>query len=381
MASSVIKIKKIFISAGEQSGDLHGALLTKSLIKKNQNLQIIGIGSENMEREGVNLLFNSFNWGVVGATEILWIIPKLLSVLRSLDKIIDIECPDLAILIDYPGFNLNLAKLFKRKGIPIVYYIPPIVLWRKGKKAKKVSSLANKIITIFPQEAEIYKKFSKSVDFIGHPLIDIVKVNSSREEIFKKFGIDERKRIIGILPGSREQEISNLLPVMRDATDVISQSLSDIEFLLPIASDFLLPKVVNILGVGNDKIKIVKNLTYEVMSVSDLIVTSSGTATLEATILGVPMIIVYKVSKITELLANFVLTKKIIGLPNMISQKIVVPELLQENCNPKSVANFCLEHLQDNNKREKIKIELKQIKNSLGNSGVADRVADIILKA
>lgn len=300
--------------------------------------------------------------------------------LYQVSKIIENEKPDLAVLIDYPGFNLKLSELLYKKGIEIVYYIPPIVFWRKGEKAKKVAKLCSKVITIFPQEYQKYKEAGANAYFVGHPLLDIIPDNLQDEKIYSELGLSNKRRVVGLLPGSRTQEIKNLLPPMCDAIKIISKKMHDLQFILPVASEHLKPLILDIIKSKEVAINIFDNKTYQIMKVSDMMVIASGTATLEATIMERPMIIIYKVSKITEILANFVLEKKVIGLPNIIAQKIIVPEVLQKNVTGKNIAEYCESFLTSSDLRSKMIEELRYVKKQLGEKGAPLRAAQIILQ-
>ncbi len=342
-------------------------------------MDFFGIGGKYSRQAGCRIIFNSENWGVVGATEILKIIPRLFYVLKQIPQILKAEAPDLAVLIDYPGFNLKLSQILHQNKIEVVYYIPPMVFWRKGKKARYVAKLCDKVITIFPQEEEKYRAAGAPIHFVGHPLLDIVSCSLKKEEILSRLKLDKMKRIVGIFPGSRQQEIKNLLPPMLDAAKILENSIPNLQFAIVSASLFCRKEIEKIAKDKEIKIDIFDNFSYEIMSVSEVLLIASGTATLEATILGIPMIIVYKVSRITEFLAGFVLEKKIIGLPNIIAQKLIVPELLQENVNGVKIAEVAQEILISVVRRKEISDELSKIKKKLGEKGAIERAAEIIL--
>lgn len=315
----------------------------------------------------------------MGATEILKIIPRLFYVLKQIPQILKAEAPDLAILIDYPGFNLKLSQILHQNKIEVVYYIPPMVFWRKGKKAEKVAKLCDKVITIFPQEYQKYRAVGAPVHFVGHPLLDMVSCDLKKEEILSLLKLHRTKKIVGIFPGSRRQEIKNLLPPMLDAAKILENSIPNLQFAMAAASLSCRKEIEKIVADKEVKVDIFDNFSYEIMKASEVLLIASGTATLEATILGTPMIIVYKVSRITEFLAGFVLQKKIIGLPNIIAQKLIVPELLQENVNGVKIADVAQEILISVTKRKEISDELGKIKEKLGEKGGVERAAEIIL--
>lgn len=347
--------------------------------QKEPSLDFFGIGGKHSRKAGCRIIFDSENWGVVGATEILKIIPRLFYVLKQIPQILRMEAPDLAILIDYPGFNLKLSQILHKNKVRVVYYIPPMVFWRKGKKARYVARWCDQVITIFPQEYQKYRAADAPVYFVGHPLLDMVSNNLEKEEILSLLKLDKAKKIVGIFPGSRQQEIKNLLPPMLDAAKILESKIPNLQFVLAATSLSCREEIEKIVADREVKVNIFDNFSPEIMKVSEVLLIASGTATLEATILGTPMIIVYKVSKITEFLAGFVLQKKIIGLPNIIAQKLIVPELLQENVNGVKIADVAQEILISVARRKEISDELGKIKEKLGEKGAIERVAEIIL--
>lgn len=338
-----------------------------------------GIGGEHSRKAGCRLIFDSRDWGVVGATEILKIIPRLFYVLRQIPQILRTEAPDLAVLIDYPGFNLKLSQILRQNKIEVVYYIPPMVFWRKGKKARYVARWCDKVITVFPQEYQKYRAAGAPVHFVGHPLLSMVSCDLKKEEILSLLKLDKTKKIVGIFPGSRQQEIKNLLPPMLDAAKILESKIPNLQFAVAAASLSCREQIEKIAADRDVKVDIFSGFSYEIMKASEVLLIASGTATLEATILGTPMIIIYKVSRITEFLAGFVLQKKIIGLPNIIAQKLIVPELLQENVNGVKIADIAEEILNSDARRKEISDELGKIKEKLGEKGGVERAAEIIL--
>jgi len=416
------------LATGEVSGDLQGANLAKELSKFDKDIELIGIGQEKMERAGVRLLFNNSSWGVVGLVEVFKLIPHLFKVLAKLKKILDKEKPSCLVLIDYPGFNLRLAKLAKAKFIPLIYYFPPLVWGRRGKRAQYVANLVNKVIATFPQEAKLYEQAGAKVVFVGHPLLDIVSpteegqetedrgqktsvisqqpaeetkdyglwtmdhglksvishqssvISQQPAEETKDYGLKKEQPIIGLLPGSREQEVKSLLPIMLEAAGMLKKVMPEIQFLLPLASNYLKPLINKICEAKEVRCRIVENRTYEVISASSLIITCSGTATLEAAILETPMIIIYKVSFLTEIAARMVLKRVVIGMPNIMAGKMIVPELLQRRVNADNLCRLSLEILQNPDKIKEMRANLRKIKEQLGSRGAAKRAAQIVLE-
>lgn len=369
------------IIAGEASGDIYGYHLVQAMKELNPNLELVGMCGQKMAQAGVNVLFDMKGLSCIGAVEILSKIPKFLHKLKEVIEYIDKERPDLLILIDFPEFNMRLAKKIKSlmPQISIVYYIPPTVwAWRKN-RAKTIAKITDKVISILPFDAEIYKQAGANVEFVGHPLIDIVASNMGREQACKLFGLNPNQKIIGLLPGSRQKEITSLIPIMFDGASKLLTVISDCQFILPLASTIseediscyktLIPYTI------------IRDNQYEAMSICDILIVASGTATLEAACLGIPMIIVYKLNWLTWKLGQLLVNLNHIGLPNIIAGKEIVPELLQERATPQNIFEYAYSLLQHETKILTIKNELSVVRQKLGNSGATKRAAEIALRA
>lgn len=370
------------IISGEASGDIYGCHLVQAMKELDPNLEIVGMCGQKMAQAGVNILFDMKGLSCIGAVEILSKIPKFLHRLKEVIEYIDKERPDLLILIDFPEFNMRLAKKIKAlmPQISIVYYIPPTVwAWRKN-RAKTIAKITDKVISILPFDAEIYKQAGANVEFVGHPLIDIVPTVSKmgREQACKLFGLNPNQRIIGLMPGSRQKEITALISIMFDGASKLLTAISDCQFILPLAST-----------ISEEDIScyktpvpytIIKDNQYEAMSICDILIVASGTATLEAACLGIPMIIVYKLNWLTWKLGQLLVNLNHIGLPNIIAGKEIVPELLQEQATAQNIFEYAYSLLQDEAKLLTIKNELSVVCQKLGNSGATKRAAEIALQ-
>ncbi|MCD6472978.1 lipid-A-disaccharide synthase [Candidatus Aerophobetes bacterium] len=371
---------KIVISATEVSGDIHAANLVKAIKKINPHTKFVGIGGERMQKAGVDIRSITVHMGTIGLLEGIKYYPSLLKIRSIMKKILLKEKPHLLILIDSRDFNLSIAHLSKKFGIPTVYYVaPPIWAW-PDYKGKRVAKTLERIITIFPFEAEIYRECGAKVSFVGHPLLDIAKSSMSKEEAYHKFGISPNGFIIGLLPGSREQEINNLLPLMLSTARKISNRLKNVQFLLPISSPVFKDKIMRMVNKSEVPIKIVTDDVYEVMNISHLLIISSGTATLEASCLGTPMIIVYKTFLSTWLIGKILVKLPYIGLPNILADKMIVPELLQFQAKPDKLSNLALDLLNHPQKLKEMGQELKKVVKKLGEPGAADRAAKVVLE-
>jgi len=370
--------KKILIIAGEASGDLHGSNLVKEMLSLNPKLKFFGVGGEKMRKAGVNLVADITDMAVVGITEAIFKLRNIYWVYRQLKKSLTLNPPSLIILIDYPDFNLLFARVAKKKRIPIVYYISPqIWAWRK-RRVKLMARLIKKMIVIFPFEKKFYQEANIDVDFVGHPLLDSIRPQFSRDEAFRKFSLNPEFTTIGLLPGSRMSEINRHLPPMLKAIPLISRKLQPVQFIIPVAPGLDFKKIENLTFSQNQNLRVVENGIYEVMQIADLLLVASGTATVEATIIGTPMIVVYRVSPFTYLLGKMLIKVKNIGMVNIIAGKTIVPELIQKDLNPEKITHTVLSILKNPKILKEMRKELAKVRKKIGKPGASSRAARII---
>lgn len=370
--------RRVMIVAGEASGDLHGSLLVREMLGIHPAMHFFGIGGNKMKEAGVKLLAHAADIGVVGATEVISKIGTFIKVIRKVSKSMDQFKPDLVILIDFPDFNLNIvARAAKKRGIKIFYYISPqIWAWRSG-RVKQIKRLVDRMAVILPFEVDFYAGYGFAVDYVGHPLVDTVKSNLTKSEARREFGLPENKTTIGLLPGSRSAEISRLLPEMLRAAKIISQTIPDAQYILPLADTLREETVRDILAASGLNVKIVAGRTYDVITCCDLALVTSGTATLETGLLAVPMVIIYKLSLFSALIGSLIIDVKHIGLANIIAGKTVVPELIQLDANAPRIASEALAILLNDEKKQEIITELQNIRAKMGKPGAARRAAQI----
>jgi lipid-A-disaccharide synthase len=391
-------VKKLFIVAGDPSGDLHGANLVTALREISSQIEIDGLGGERMERAGVRLLDKLTELAIVGFSEAINNILALRQVYRKTEEFLRKEKPDIIVLIDYPGFNLRLAGLAKRLKIPLIYYIgPQIWAWRRG-RIKDIAELVNKMLVIFPFEEETYKKAGVDVSFVGHPLLDTIQPTKSKEEVCRKYGFDPNSPIIGLMPGSRKQEIERLLPVMLEASRRIAENRK-VQFVLPLAGNIPMNYIkeritefeknrLNRTKISKSQkekkpplpILVVRDEDYNIRRTLTLALVASGTATLENACLGIPMIIIYKVSLFSYLLARLLIRIPRIGLANIVAGKRVVPEFIQQRARAEEIAKVACHWLSNPGLMRETRKELKRVKEKLGTPGAAKRAAKIILE-
>jgi lipid-A-disaccharide synthase len=371
--------KKILLVAGEVSGDLHGSHLVEAIRSVDPEIQFFGVGGEGLKRVGMELLFPSQSLSVVGITEVFFKLRAILKALQGLKKSIERERPDLVILIDFPDFNLRLAKIAHRRGIPILYYISPQVWAWRPKRIKLIARLVKKMIVLFPFEVPLYEAVGVDVEWVGHPLLDIVKPTLSKEKAFQQFGLDPNRRTVGLLPGSRIHEIERLLPPLLASAHLLQEEIPDLQFVIPLAPG--LPKTLLSPWMKNISVpvKVVEGFTYDVMNLSELLIAASGTVTLEGAILGKPMIIIYKVSLPSSWVARALVRLDHIGLVNLVAEKEIVPELLQRDVNPQRISDEALRILRDPILSRKMAESMKEVRQKLGEPGATQRAARTVL--
>ncbi|WP_457623130.1 lipid-A-disaccharide synthase [Persephonella sp.] len=373
-------MKKAFISVGEISGDNYASMLVKAL----PEFQWVGITGPKMRDAGVETFARLEDISVVGITEA---IPKFLKIKEVLKKSIQFldSGIDLLVVVDFPGFNLKLIREAKKRGIKTVYFIAPQV-WAWGKKRiPKIAESTDLLIAIWPFEKEIYKDYiseSFNVEYVGHPLLDIINIEETDESFRRKLGIEADKKIIGILPGSRESEVKTLLPILLSSSEKLHKEIDNLHFVIP-ATPNMEEKIIEFVKGVDLPLTVVTNKdfkspSYEVMSKSYFLIVASGTATLETAIIGNPFIIVYKVSPLTFLIGRILTSINYLGLPNLIADREIVRELLQEECNPETVAEVSLEIIKNKQVYKRIKGDLKLVKEALGEKGAISRTAKLI---
>lgn len=372
--------KSIMIIAGEASGDLHGSNLAQAIHNLRPDVEISGIGGKFMAQSGVKLYYDVVDLAVIGFAEVLKKYRKFRRIFNSLLANIDADPPDAVVLIDFPGFNLRFAQQIKKRSIPIIYYISPQI-WAWGEnRIKTISQLVDKMIVIFDFEKELYKGYGLDVEFIGHPLLDIVKPTMSHDEAYAYFNLRKNKPTIGLFPGSRKNEVISHLPIMLKAASLINQKIEGVQFLLSKAPTLEANIYHRLLKETRSSIHMTSDKTYDVMNICDLLLVASGTATLEGTILLRPMIIIYKLSFLSWLLARSLIKIPYVGLVNVVARRKICPEFLQYNATPKNIAASAIELLGDQLKLSNIRADLTNIKEKLGTLGASIRCAELILR-
>lgn len=365
------------IVAGEASGDLHGGNLVRAMHEIDPDLSFYGVGGKKMQAAGVELLADAADMAVVGLTEVVFKLGMILRVMRRLKSSLAKRPPELVILIDYPDFNLPLARAARRRGIKVLYYISPQVwAWRKD-RIDIIRNAVDRMAVILPFEEEFYRKAGVDVTFVGHPLLDEVRRKYPRDEALKCFGLRDEAITVAILPGSRKSEVVRLLPEMLRACRILTEKISPLQFVLPLAGTLAPDFVRDILRQFPVRVNVIPDEIYDVIAVSDAAMVASGTATLETALLETPMVVVYKVSGLSYAVGRRFIRVDHISMVNLIAGRRVVPELIQDDANPERIAAEVRELITRRGKAREMKLALAEIRGKLGTPGASRRTAQI----
>lgn len=371
----------IMLSAGEASGDLHGAVLCRALRELEPGVRLVGMGGAHMAAAGMEVIVDPTGQAAVGTSEALGRIPALYRAYRGLVKRLRLERPGALVLIDFPEFNLRLARRARRAGVPVVYFIPPqLWAWRRG-RVGLMARRVNRVLAVFPFEPALYEQARVPVEFVGHPLLDVVPLDLTRDEARRRLGADPGHSLIGLLPGSRREEVEHLLPPMLEAAGRLAADDGRRRFVLGLAPTVPREQVQAHLlrAAGGPAVDLVSGRTYEVMAAADALLIASGTATLEAALLGTPMVVCYRVSRTTEIIARLLARVQWIGLPNLVSGRAVVPELIQKDVTGARLAAEASRLLDNPVIATAQRAAFKELRARLGEPGVGRRAARAVL--
>ena len=373
--------KQVMIITGEASGDLHGANLVRALLKKKPDISFFGMGGTELQKAGVDVLFDAARISVVGLVEVFSHLRDILTARKLLIQEMKNRKPSLLIVIDFPDFNLMLAAKAKKLCIPVMYYISPQVwAWRSG-RVNKIGRLSNRIAVILPFEKDFYLERGVQVDFVGHPLMDSVKTTLTKSQFRQSLSIEQGKTVVGLVPGSRTKEIISLLPDFLAASKRLTVTTdNDYVFLVPRAST-ISEQLLNENGIEKYRkeldIRVSDSNRYDLMASCDAVVAASGTVILELAILGIPTVATYRVSPKTYFLGKMLTKLKNFTLVNLIAARSVIPELLQDHVTPVNIARELALILEEKDVREKILSGLSDVREKLGNPGASKRAAEI----
>ncbi|MDH5765636.1 MAG: lipid-A-disaccharide synthase [Gammaproteobacteria bacterium] len=369
--------RKIMISAGEASGDLHAANLIKAL-QKLTPVEVSGMGGDKLRAAGAKLQVDCAEMAVVGIVEVLFNLRRILANLKKLRHELKTSPPDLLILVDYQEFNFKLAKTAKEHGIKVLFYISPQVWAWRPHRVHKIGKLIDMMAVLFPFEEKFYRKANVPVRFVGNPLVDEVKTGKSKTETLQHHHMDPGKKVVGLFPGSRRNEIKRILPIQLKAANILKQKHPELQFILPIASTIDSSEISTHLDqYSHLDVHAVKDNVYNVMQSCDAIITASGTATLEIALMGIPNVITYEISPISYFILKRLVTIENIGLVNIVAEKSVVKEFIQYEASPENIAGEIVRLLTDDSYRNAMITELNQVRAKLGKEGGSDNVAQL----
>jgi len=370
--------KHILIICGEPSGDLNAANLAKKILEINPQIKISGIGGTLLRQTGAQIYYDIEDLAVIGFFDVLKKLPKFLSLQRLILKKLKTEKHDAIILVDFSGFNLRLAKKIQ-KALPVLYYVSPQVWASRPGRIRTIKKYIHKMMVLFKFEEEFYKKYGIDAEFVGHPLLDIAKSVMTKEEFFKKFRLLESKITIALLPGSRQQEIENILPIMLNTALLIQKKIKNTQFII-VKSPQVNWEIYNrkIHGLDMD-LEIIEGRTYDCLNAADFCLVCSGTATLETAIMQKPFVIIYKMNLLNYLLYRPQVKLPYIGMVNIVAGKKIIPEFIQFQATPKNISEQTLKILKDPVQIERMKNNLTQIKTCLGENGASYRAAQSIV--
>ena len=369
---------KICLSAGESSGDSHAANLYLELKKQFPKLHAIGMGGAKMSQAGISLCYDSSQIAVIGAVEVIKHYVEIRRALKKMQALLLNERPDLLICVDYKEFNYQLAKFAKQNGIKVLFYVSPQVwAWRKN-RVKKYGAVIDMMAVIFPFETAYYEAENVPVRYVGHPSVDKVIPKLSKSDALKQFNLDSNAPIIGLVAGSRANEIKRLLPVMLEAAQKLKTDFPNVQFILPQADSLPDSLIQNYLTRAKVNVTVIKNQPYDVMQCCDAIMTCSGTATLEIALLGIPMVICYRLNSLTYFLGKMLVKTRFIGLPNIIFGESIVRELIQHAATAQNLATEITHFLTNKEAAQNCRTDLEVVREKLGQGGGIQNMAQLV---
>lgn len=369
---------RILIVTGEASGDLHGANLATAIQALRPDARLFGVGGARMKAAGVELVHGIERLDVIGLLGFAQV-RAVARTYRALSRLLRREPFDVVVLIDNPGLNLRLSRVAARAGHRVVYYIAPQVwAWHPG-RIRQIARTVRRMLVILPFEEGLFRSAGIPCDFVGHPLLDAMAPSYDRVELRKRFGLETDAPVIGLLPGSREKEVRSLLPVMLKAAQHLRHSYPGIGIVVAQASSIPNGCITTLAEGSGLEVRVIRDQPNEVMAVSDLLLVASGTATLQAAVIGTPMVIVYRLPWLTYWIARCLVTVDCIGLVNIVAGRRIVPELIQHEAIPERLYEEAARLLRDRAACDEMRAALRAVRQSLGEAGASRRAAELVL--
>lgn len=372
-------IKRLVIIAGEESGDRHAARIVTELVKKHPQWQFSGIGGRHMQDAGIELISDLACYGVTGLTEVIRHLRIIKKAFRDIKAHLQEKLPDLLILVDYPGFNLRLAKFAKQVlGIRILYYISPQIWAWKAKRIHTIRENIDHMAVILPFEKKLYEDANVPVTFVGHPLIESIPTNLNMRLCRAQLKLPQHKQLIALLPGSRKNEIERHMPILAKTAEILLSRLENVHFVIPIAGTIRLDHIRQYLRPNDNHFSFVEGHAVETMASSDFVIVASGTASFECALLGKPMCIIYKASWLTYLAASMLIKVQYLGLCNLLANQMIVPEFLQYDCHPTELSNTVMQLIKNKPKIDSMSNQLAKMRDRLSEQSADENILDLI---
>jgi lipid-A-disaccharide synthase len=367
----------VMVSCGEASGDLYAGALVTELQRLAPGTRVFGLGGPRLAESGAELLGDYRGLAVTGLTEALRVLPRSFGMLRRLRSSLVNDRPDVLVAIDFPDFNFGLARSARKLGIPVVYYISPQLWAWRPRRIRTMKAIATKVLVIFPFEQQIYERAGVPVEFVGHPLIDLIRVTADRRQLLSSHGLDPDAPTVGLLPGSRPNEVRATLPILTAATATIRTQLPNVQFVIARAPH--LPSSLFAPLAKSGRVAILEGRADDVLNASDVVVTASGTATVQTALHERPMVIVYRLSPLTYKLGRRFVKLDTFGMVNLVSGKRIVPELMQDDFTVDRVSEEVRSLLVDRTRADAMRAELRNMRSKLGEAGASRRAAAAVL--